>query len=128
MSEWKWLDREVVIAIHDMQLSEHGGRAGTRDLGLLDSALARPMNLAAYGDQDFAPLAAAYGHSIARIHPFTDGNKRTAFVAMELFLVLNGFELVADDAACVSVMLDVAAGAIEEEVLARWIRAQVIVR
>jgi death on curing protein len=128
VSEWKWLDREIVIAIHDVQLTEHGGRAGTRDLGLLDSALARPLNLAVYGDPDFATLAAAYGHSIARNHPFTDGNKRTAFVAMELFLVLNGFELVADDAACVSVMLDVAAGAIEEEALARWIRAQVIVR
>lgn len=122
MTKWKWIEREVVIAIHEVQLAEHGGRAGTRDLGLLDSALARLLNLAAYGDPDHASLAAAYGYGIARNHPFVDGNKRTAFVVMELFLALNGCVLVADDAACVTITLEVASGAIEEDAFAQWIR------
>ena len=118
---WVWLDPAVVRAVHEEQLAEHGGAAGTRDEGLLESALARPRNLAAYGEADAVALAAAYGFGIARNHPFIDGNKRTAFVAVELFLDLNGFELMADDAACVLTMLAVAAGQMDEVTFARWL-------
>ena len=122
MIKWIWIEREVAIAIHEAQLAEHGGRAGTRDLGLLDSALARPLNMAVYGDPDHALLAAAYGYGIARNHPCIDGNKRTAFVAMELFLALNRYLLTADDALCVTTMLEVASGTIKEDGFAQWIR------
>ena len=93
MSAWVWIQREVIVAIHEMQLAEHGGLEGVRDAGLLDSALGRPQNLAAYEAPDAAALAAAYGWGISRNHPFIDGNKRTGFVAAELFLSLNGYEL-----------------------------------
>jgi death-on-curing protein len=119
-----WLETEVVVAIHDAQLAEHGGSSGTRDRGLLESALARPKNLDAYGAPDIFDLAAAYGFGIARNHSFVDGNKRTAFVAVELFLELNGHRLTADDQACVLTMLTVAAGDIDEPAFAAWIREQ----
>jgi death-on-curing protein len=122
VTPWRWLDPDVVAAIHDAQLAEHGGATGTRDAGLLESALGRARNLAAYGEPDCADLAAAYGCGIARNHPFVDGNKRTAFVAVELFLTLNGFDLAADDAACVLTMLAVASGEIDERAFAAWIR------
>ena len=120
--EWIWLNPEVVNAIHEEQLAEHGGADGLRDAGLLDSALAKPRNLAGYGAPDAADLAAAYAWGISRNHPFLDGNKRTAFVAAELFLELNGWQLAASDADCVLTMLRVAAGEIEETALAHWIR------
>ena len=123
MTDWVWIDRAVVIAAHGEQLAEHGGGMGMRDAGLLDSALARPENLAVYGTPDCADLAAAYGFGIARNHPFIDGNKRTAFVAVELFLFLNGLELIATDADCVLTMLGLAAGEIEEATFAAWIRS-----
>ena len=110
MSDWVWLNRAVLVAAHDEQLAEHGGAAGFRDEGLFDSALARPLNLAAYESPDVAALAASYAVALAKNHPFVDGNKRTAFVAMELFLWLNGQALNADDAECVLAMLAVAAG------------------
>jgi death-on-curing protein len=119
---WTWLDPEVVIAIHEAQLAEHGGGVGLRDAGLLESALARPRNLAAYGQPDAADLAAAYGHGLARNHPFIDGNKRTAFVATELFLHLHGRTLHASDADCVLTMLSLAAGELSEEAFAAWLR------
>ena len=122
MSAWVWLDPAVIYAIHNAQLAEHGGPAGVRDRGLLDSALARAQNLAAYGEPDAADLAAAYGFGIARNHPFVDGNKRTAFVAVELFLALNGRVLEAADVDCVLTMLALAAGEIDEPSFARWIR------
>lgn len=122
MKRWTWLHRDVVVAIHDAQLAEHGGASGVRDAGLLESALSRPENLAAYGKPDAADLAAAYGYGISRNHAFIDGNKRTGFVAVELFLELNGFELAADDAACVMIMLAVASGEIPEAEFAAWIR------
>ncbi len=122
MSGWVWIEREVIVAVHDMQLAEHGGLPGTRDAGLLDSALGRPQHLAAYGEPDIAALAAAYGWGIARNHPFIDGNKRTAFVAIELFLQLNGGALHASDADCVLTMLSVAAGDLPEDTLADWLR------
>jgi death-on-curing protein len=120
---WIWIDAGVLRAAHDEQLAEHGGGAGTRDEGLFESALARARNLAAYGDPDVAQLAAAYGFGIARNHPFVDGNKRTALVAIELFLLLNGWELHATDADCVMQILALAAGDLDEEALAVWIRA-----
>ncbi len=120
--QWVWLDADVLRAVHEEQLAEHGGASGTRDDGLFESALARPENLAAYGKPDVTDLAAAYGFGIARNHPFIDGNKRTAFVAVELFLDLNGFELMAGDSDCVLTMLAVAAGQMDEATFARWLR------
>lgn len=122
MGAWVWLDPAVILAIHNAQLAEHGGSAGVRDQGLLESALARAQNLAAYGEPDVADLAAAYGYGIARNHPFVDGNKRTAFVAVELFLVLNDFALNAADVDCVLTMLALAAGEIDEANFTRWLR------
>lgn len=127
---WVWLDRAVVLAIHDMQLAEHGGGAGVRDAGLLDSALGKPLQLQAYGEPvpDAAALAASCGYGISRNHPFIDGNKRTGFVAAELFLRLNGWELRADDASCVLTMLAVAAGDLPEDAFAAWLRTHSAVR
>jgi death-on-curing protein len=123
MSQWTWIEESVVWAVHEAQLAEHGGLAGVRDAGLLASALARPINLAAYGDADAAALAGAYAFGIARNHPFIDGNKRTAFVCAELFLALNGFALLAEDAACVSTMLALAGGELPETEFAAWLRS-----
>ncbi len=128
MTEWTWLDVAVLRAVHEEQLAEHGGAAGMRDAGLFESAIARPRNLAAYDGPDVAALAAAYGFGIARNHPFVDGNKRTAFVAVELFLALNGFDLAADDAACVLTMLRLAAGELSEDDFADWIRSHAVPR
>ena len=119
---WVWLSSDVLLAVHDEQLAEHGGAAGVRDLGLFESALSRPRNLVSYGSPDVCELAAAYGYGLARNHPFVDGNKRTAFVAVELFLMLNGHDLVADDANCVLTMLAVAAGTLPEPAFAQWLR------
>ena len=125
MSAWVWINPAVLHAVHDEQLAEHGGAAGTRDITLFESALARPQHLAHYGEPDVAALAASYGFGIARNHPFVDGNKRTAFVAMELFLGLNGQWLTADDADCVLAMLALASGDLSEEAFAAWIRAHI---
>lgn len=122
MSDWIWIERSVILAIHEEQLAEHGGGVGTRDIGLLDSALARPVNAALYGTPDAAALAAAYGFGIARNDPFVAGNKRSAFVAVELFLALNGFVLKADDASCILTMLAVAANELDEAGFAQWLR------
>ncbi len=123
---WQWLDQRVVLAAHAEQLAEHGGSDGVRDLGLLESALARPMNLEAYGEPDVADLAAAYGFGIVRNHPFVDGNKRTGLVALELFLVLNGHDIDATDEACVLTILSLAAGELDETKLAAWIREHLV--
>ena len=122
MKKWVWIDPSVILAVHDEQIAEHGGSAGLRDRGLLESALARPLNLAAYGKPDHADLAACYGVGIAKNHPFVDGNKRTAFVAVELFLTLNGWKLSASDADAVLAMLAAAAGKIDASAFAAWIR------
>jgi death-on-curing protein len=121
-----WLRLDLVLAIHDAHLAEHGGPSGVRDRGLLESALARAQHLAAYGEPDIAARAAAYAFGIARNHPFVDGNKRTALVALETFLALNGHALAADDAACVVIMLRLAAGELEEDALAAWVRQNLI--
>jgi death-on-curing protein len=120
--DWVWIDSAVLLAVHDEQLAEHGGASGTRDMGLFESAAARPQQLAHYGEPDAAELAAAYAFGIARNHPFVDGNKRTAFVAVELFLALNGLELIAKDVDCVVTMLAVAAGKMDEAAFANWLR------
>ena len=128
MNAWVWIERSVILAIHDMQLAEHGGGGGTRDVNLLESALARPVNLAAYGQPDAPALAAAYGYGISRNHAFIDGNKRTGFVAAELFLRLNGYQMRADDSDCVMTMLAVAAGDLSEDEFASWLRSHTVVR
>jgi death-on-curing protein len=121
--DWIWIVDSVVLAIHEAQLAEHGGMVGIRDEGLLASALARPRNVQAYGeDPDAASLAAAYAFGLSRNHPFLDGNKRTAFIVMELFLNMNGWTLDADDAVCISMMLTLAAGKLSEKMFAKWLR------
>ena len=121
MTNWKFVKESTAIAIHEEQLMEHGGGHGIRDIGLLQSALARPENLAAYGEPDVYQLAASYAYGIAKNHPFIDGNKRTAFVVMEVFLLLNDVELVASDAECVMTFVALAAGELSEEGLVEWL-------
>jgi len=124
----RWLPKDLMLAVHDRQLAEHGGAAGVRDEGLLESALARPQNLFAYGEGDAAALAAAYAFGIARNHPFIDGNKRTAYVACELFLMANGFQLTSSDEESLAMMLGLAAGEIGEAEFATWLRENVRAR
>ena len=125
MSDWKWLNRKVLLLLHDESLAEHGGASGLRDEGLLDSALARPLNPALYEQPDVASLAASYGVGLAKNHAFVDGNKRAAFLAIGLFLMVNGFRLMATQAEATLTILDVAAGEIDEATLAQWIRTQI---
>jgi death-on-curing protein len=122
VSEWRWIDRRALVLLHDESLAEHGGAPGLRDEGLLQSALARPLNLVAYGSPDIADLAAAYGIGLAKNHPFVDGNKRAAFLAVGLFLALNGQRLVVTQTEATLVVLDVAASASDESGFAAWIR------
>lgn len=121
--DWVWFESALIHAFHDEQLAEHGGGAGLRDPNLLESALARPQQLAHYGSPDAADLAASYGYGISRNPPFIDGNKRTGFVALALFLALNGYDLSATDADCVLTMLSVASGELEESAFAEWVRS-----
>ena len=109
--------------MHDEQIAEHGGLAGVRDRSQLSSALARPQNLAAYGKPDIADLAASYAVGIARNHPFSDGNKRVAWVVSETFLLKNGYEFTVEDGAGVTMMLRVAEGSAPETEVAAWFRA-----
>ena len=122
MSEPVWLTPEIVIAIHEMQLAEHGGPAGIRDMVMLESALGRPQNKFAYGETDLAVLAAAYGFGVARNHPFIDGNKRTSLMVIYTFLGINDVEFFVPEAEFATIILDLAAGDVSEESLARWIR------
>lgn len=118
-----WLSRELILAVHDEQLAEHGGATGVRDEGLLESALARPLNRAGYGDPDIAELAAVYALGLIHNHAFVDGNKRTAYVALELFLRLNGFRFPVSDADAVIMTLRLAAGDVSDEDFTLWVRA-----
>jgi len=120
--DWTWVTGPVAAAIHDEQIADQGGGAGVRDGGLLDSALARPQHLFAHGEPDAAALAAAYAFGIARNHPFVDGNKRTAAVVSETFLVLNGYALAASDAEVVVAFVALAGGELSEEEMAGWFR------
>jgi death-on-curing protein len=122
MREPLWLGVELVTDIHSEQLAIYGGPEGIRDRGLLESALARPMNQFAYGEQDLAALAAAYAFGIARNHPFIDGNKRAAFLTLVTFLRLNGVDFRPPQAESTNIILALAAGEVGEEGLARWIR------
>jgi death-on-curing protein len=122
MSNWRWVDRRALELLHDESIAEHGGLPGLRDEGLLESALARPANLAAYGQPDVAELAAAYGIGVAKNHPFVDGNKRSAFLAIGLFLALNRRRLVTTQADATLTMLGVASGQVDEAMLAQWLR------
>ncbi|WP_395823932.1 type II toxin-antitoxin system death-on-curing family toxin [Elstera sp.] len=123
MMEPEWVLPSLVETIHQEQIDEHGGLAGVRDAGLLESALARPRQLFSFGDPDLCDLAAAYAFGIARNHPFLDGNKRTAFVVCELFLILNKVSLSADDETCIKTMLALASGSMTEQAYADWLRS-----
>jgi death-on-curing protein len=122
MSPWRWIDRRALLLLHDESLAEHGGAPGLRDEGLFESAMVRPLNLAACGNPDVAQLAAAYAIGLAKNHPFVDGNKRVAFLSIGLFLALQGWRLIATQADATLTMLGVAAGSVDEEALAQWIR------
>jgi len=122
---WRWVDWNVVFAIHDRQLAEHGGLDGIRDRGAVESALSRPVNLAQYGNPDAAQLAAAYAFGIARNHGFLDGNKRTAWVTARLFLADNGLRLDVDPVDAIQTMENVASGIVDEKNLADWFRSHI---
>jgi death-on-curing protein len=127
VTEPEWLSKDLMMAVHDEQLAEHGGGIGVRDAGLLESALERPRNRFAYDPAaDLPTLAAAYAFGLARNHPFVDGNKRTAFVAAEVFLELNGMTVTASDEACVLTMVRLAAGEMEETAYAAWLRENAV--
>ena len=119
---WRWLSKRAVLAIHAEQLAEHGGAPGVRDEGLLDSALARPRQRAAYAKPDGAELAASYGYGIVSNHPFVDGNKRTGFVTGATFLLLNGRAFEASERDVATTFEQLAAGELTEQRLADWFR------
>jgi death on curing protein len=125
MSEPIWIENDLVFAIHDRQLAEHGGAEGVRDEALLHSALGRPMNLLAYEDADIIRLAAKYTAGIVQNHPFVDGNKRTGFVVGVLFLELNGYRFTASEEDAAQAVLELAAGTIDEDSFYDFLRANV---
>jgi len=122
MSEPRWLTQDQVIIIHELQLRRHGGPPGLRDAAMLDSALMRPQNKFGYGETDLVTLAAAYAYGLARNHPFVDGNKRIAFIALVTFLRRNGIAFAPAQANATQIMLELAAGSVNEDGLIRWIR------
>ena len=122
MADWIWVRQDVVFALHDEQIAEHGGLSGIRDAALVESALARPLNLAAYGEPDAAELAAAYAFGLARNHPFADGNKRSAAVVALTFLLLNDVAFEITEAELVVMTMALAAGDLTEDEIARWFR------
>jgi death on curing protein len=123
-----WVDRAAVLMLHDESIAAHGGASGVRDIGLLESALARPRSLLAYGESDLAALAAAYAFGIVKNHPFVDGNKRTGFLAAALFLEANGLRFLASEAEVVVQTLSLAASDIDEGEFAAWLRDNVEAR
>ena len=125
MSDYRWINRQVLLLLHDESLAEHGGAPGLRDEVLLDSALGRPQNLLAYGSPDLSDLAASYGYGLAKNHAFVDGNKRAAFLAVGLFLMVNGHRLIATQADATMTMLALAAGHMDESAFAQWIRRHI---
>jgi death-on-curing protein len=126
--EYKWVLKSVAFAIHQRQLAEHGGDNGLRDEGLLESALARPQNLLAYGDPepDAAALAASYAYGISKNHPFIDGNKRVGYVVARTFLIMNGYDIKTTNEDKVLTMLAVAGSRMGEEELAEWFRQKLV--
>ena len=125
---WRWISKQALLLLHAESLAEHGGGQGLRDEGLLDSALTRPQNLAAYGNPDHAALAASYGLGLAMNHAFVDGNRRAALLATGLFLYLNGWRLTASQADTTLAMLSLAAGELSEDAFAAWLRAHSVPR
>ncbi|MBK7617539.1 MAG: type II toxin-antitoxin system death-on-curing family toxin [Burkholderiales bacterium] len=125
---WRFVDRQVLLMLHEESLAEHGGAPGVRDEGLFESALARPLNLVQYGQPDTADLAASYGVGLAKNHAFVDGNKRVAFLAVGLFLALNGWRLQATQAEATLTMLAVASGELTEDTFAAWLRSHIVPR
>lgn len=125
MTEPVWIPVEVIMAIHEEQIAEHGGLPGLRDANLLDSALSRPRNASACGEEDLCALAALYAAGIIKNHPFADGNKRSGYVACELFLEANGLRLAASDEECIAMTLALAAGEADAEAFAAWLRDSV---
>ena len=123
---WRWLRQDVVVAVHDEQIAEHGGRPGLRDAGLLSSALARPQHKVAYGKPSAFDLAAAYASGIILNHPFVDGNKRTGFLAAYVFLDLNGLDMVASEVEAVSAVLALTLREIDEDTFANWLKEHAI--
>lgn len=121
----RFLTADIAMAVHDRQLAEHGGLGGLKDAGLLESAIARPLNKHGYGETDLCALAAAYAFGIARNHPFADGNKRTAWVMARLFLRINNVPLAFDKADAIRMMLALASGELEEKAVADWFRGHV---
>jgi len=119
----KWLQLRTVLAIHRLQIAEHGGEPGVRDLGLLESALARPVNRIEYDSEADTAFAAAYAFGISKNHPFMDGNKRTSLVAMETFLRINGFELKTTPEEKYLIFIQLAEGSLSEDELGDWIRS-----
>lgn len=117
---WTWLLKQTVLALHSESISAYGGGLGIRDEGLLESALARPQNLAAYGEPTPFALAAAYAYGIVRNHPFIDGNRRTGLLAAYVFLWRNGWRLTAPEAEAVVAILELAAGKMTKAALAEW--------
>ena len=124
MQEPIWLSRILLDQMHAELIREHGGSLGIRDANLIESALARPQNKWAYGEEDIVELAAAYGYGLVKNHGYVDGNKRVAFMAMFVFLYQNGFFLDAENSEIVSVMLGVAEGNLSEEALSEWLRSR----
>lgn len=122
MTEPEWLSVAMIEAIHDEQLSIHGGPGGVRDAGALSSATDRPRNKWAYEQAELPELAAAYAYGIAKSHPFVDGNKRASLLALFTFLGINGIEFVVPEAEAAAMILSLAAGEVSEDNLARWIR------
>jgi death on curing protein len=122
MMEWRWLRADVLFAIHDRQLAEHGGLAGVLNAGSIEAALARPQHLAAYESPDAAALSAAYAYGLVRNHGFADGNKRIGWIAARLFLVENGYNLHFAPAEAVRLMESLAAGGRTEAEVAEWLR------
>ena len=122
MDEPFWLTREIIIAIHDEQLTIHGGAAGLRDEDMLASAIDRPRNKFIYEQGELPELAAAYAFGVARNHPFVDGNKRTSLLALYTFLGVNGIDFIVPEAEAAAIILALAAGEVDEEGLTRWIR------
>jgi death-on-curing protein len=123
----RWINPRALLLLHAETLAEHGGLQGLRDEGALEAALARPQHVHAYEPKaDLARLAAAYGFGIVRDHSFNDGNKRAGFLAIGLFLSLNGYELVADPVEAIEAIFALAAGDLTEEKLADWIRRHMV--
>ena len=123
MRQWRWIDKQLLLMLHNESLTLHGGASGIRDEGLLDSALSRAINLAHYEDPDYADLAAAYAVGLAKNHPFIDGNKRVAFLAVGLFLGINGYKLIATQVDATLTIQAIAGSKLLETEFAMWIRS-----